>query len=517
MASPRSPFAFLTFLFALVSLPERRLSERLKKICSTALSAASSSLNDLAAGDRSQEVATQRFLSNTRVSLRSLRDSLLAFSLHNLKRHGLTSVLVAYDPTLLDFTTHSFKKNRTSLANHDQLGYRWHNALFVDLVSGRLLGCGHTSLITADGPDDASWVDYAPGVEDSALRKALENNNKQQFMIYAQQLDKRAPEDLELVHVADREFDDAFAFRGIAGLSQRSHFVIRSDEQRAIQVAPADWLPAERRKHSKQKWVEGSRRDGLEAIFLDELVTALPLKSYGRLPIDKRGRVCKRRQKPHRWAKLEVGAVSVRLAKKSERGQALKVKEEAIWLNLVVVREKNPPKGKAALSWTLLTDLPIDTEDQIRRIVDSYFKRWRIEEFFRSCKQALKVEDSRLADESSTGRLLWLVLVKLLFLDEVRALADIEAGVAPSTANRSRLKRALERAKRLEGKRRQGQEVGELCERERGRQLLAVLAWQGGWRFMAGESLGNSVLLKGLERLRALVAEGCYAWLPGDV
>ena len=45
-------------------------------------------------------------------------------------------------------------------------------------------------------------------------------------------------------------------------------------------------------------------------------------------------------------------------------------------MNVVLVREPNPPPGETAVEWILVTTLPIDTPEQVRTIVEYYCVRW---------------------------------------------------------------------------------------------------------------------------------------------
>jgi hypothetical protein len=72
-------------------------------------------------------------------------------------------------------------------------------------------------------------------------------------------------------------------------------------------------------------------------------------------------------------------------------------------LSLVEVVELDPPEGLTPVHWRLLSSLPIDTAEQICRIVDIYRKRWLIEEFFKSLKTGC-------AAEKRQARSLWSLL-----------------------------------------------------------------------------------------------------------
>ena len=63
---------------------------------------------------------------------------------------------------------------------------------------------------------------------------------------------------------------------------------------------------------------------------------------------------------------------------------------------MVLVSELNPPPGAKPIEWILLTDLPIDTVEDVLRIIDYYTCRWQIEIYFRILKSGCKVEESQL-------------------------------------------------------------------------------------------------------------------------
>ena len=84
-----------------------------------------------------------------------------------------------------------------------------------------------------------------------------------------------------------------------------------------------------------------------------------------------------------RMADLEVRATTITLpvnlaATSDVTGRLV---PSVITLNVVEVREPNPPEGEVAIHWILLTTLPIDTDEQVAEIVAAYKVRWKIEVF----------------------------------------------------------------------------------------------------------------------------------------
>jgi hypothetical protein len=65
-------------------------------------------------------------------------------------------------------------------------------------------------------------------------------------------------------------------------------------------------------------------------------------------------------------------------------------------LNVVYVREVDPPEGEDPVEWILATREPIDTFEQVAQIVDFYRNRWLIEEYFKALKTGCAIESRQL-------------------------------------------------------------------------------------------------------------------------
>src|SRR5690606_23580125 len=64
-------------------------------------------------------------------------------------------------------------------------------------------------------------------------------------------------------------------------------------------------------------------------------------------------------------------------------------------VNVVLVREDNPPEGEEAVEWVLVTTLPVGTLEQVRAVVEFYCVRWNIEILFRTLKSGCRIEHRR--------------------------------------------------------------------------------------------------------------------------
>jgi hypothetical protein len=150
-----------------------------------------------------------------------------------------------------------------------------------------------------------------------------------------------------------------------------------------------------------------------------------------------------------------------------------------IELNLVEAREIDPPPGKTALLWRLLTTHMVDDVAQADEVVQLYRLRWRIEQAFRALKSdGLALEDSQVIDAE---RMFNLAAIGLAGAIRTSQLVDARDG-SPRPASDvvdDAFAPALERmSQKLEGK----------TERQKNRHppgSLAFVAWiaarLGGW------------------------------------
>ena len=507
----------LAMLATYLRLGDARLDRRAVKLASDCLPAAKGSLAAMFGTDRAaDQKRAQEFMSNPNVGLRTLRDGLYCTTLSSVRRQKIKSVISVFDPTLLDFSGQDFKKDRKAIGDGRGLGFTWLNSVLVDPNSKRVLGVAHQTLVSAHGPDDAEWLDYAPGIVDPDLRVALESNSKQAFCVHSAAVDSRMDSDVEVIHVADREFDDGLTLRERRSAGRpNSHFVIRGLDSRVVEVqSKLPWLPEELWLPSRNGKVARPNANGLVRVRINELAAKVPTRLFRNLSLDSRGRVCfgDQRKVAH-TAALEIGAIEIRLARRSARALRAGIPEEPVTLNLVVVRKTNPRAGKKPLQWLLLTDLAITTCEEVDRVADTYVCRWRIEEFFRTTKDAMKLESSELDDAESTARLLLFVTLKAMFLDDLREAADIQAGAPLSRDQARQLVKAADRAQEIEARRVKGAKPPKTSPRERAVMVLGVVARKGKWAARSGDHLGNYVLLRGLPIFLHDVAEDHYAWL----
>ncbi len=92
-----------------------------------------------------------------------------------------------------------------------------------------------------------------------------------------------------------------------------------------------------------------------------------------------------------RQAELEIRALTIELKPPDSRKDLPMVSQQ-----FVLAQEVNGPGDKTQVSWLLMTSLPIESAEDILRVVDYYIARWTVEIYFRALKTGCRVERIQL-------------------------------------------------------------------------------------------------------------------------
>lgn len=104
------------------------------------------------------------------------------------------------------------------------------------------------------------------------------------------------------------------------------------------------------------------------------------------------GKSARSRTREGRVAELEIRKATIELCRPVNGDRRL---PGTITVNVVLCEEVNPPDGEDAISWMLVTTLPIETDQDVQRIILAYCVRWQIEVFFRTLKSGCRIEQRR--------------------------------------------------------------------------------------------------------------------------
>jgi len=156
----------------------------------------------------------------------------------------------------------------------------------------------------------------------------------------------------------------------------------------------ADWIV---RACQDRALVGDATGEATAAQHLRPTVLAGPVLDTKRIEV--RGREAKTgcedrgRRQPRRSRTAEVEVRVARVMLRAPRRPDRELPDVAV--NVVAVREIDPPEDDVAVEWILLTSLPIDDVEQVRTIIQYYCCRWMVEVYFRTLKSGCRVEGRR--------------------------------------------------------------------------------------------------------------------------
>lgn len=174
----------------------------------------------------------------------------------------------------------------------------------------------------------------------------------------------------KIIHICDRDADMIELFEMASEKAKveenYSNFIVRSQYDRSIEKEDSE-KDSENDNINKKLW--RTLRNSPTLGVVDFTVS----------PTEERN---------GRKVKMEIKAVSVTLKRACKN---IKVK-----VNAVMTVEVDPPEGETPLGWILITDLPIETFDDVKKVIEYYLCRWQIELFFKVLKSGCKIEERQL-------------------------------------------------------------------------------------------------------------------------
>lgn len=392
--------------FESAELGDARLTRRLMTIADAVAASPSDSFPTLVSGDGELE-GVYRFLSNDKVTPRGILEPHFAAT---RERAGQGDVLVVHDTTIFTFGGWLKRKGLGRIRSGAGQGFFGHFAIAVSADGKRRpLGVAGLKTVVRGKQPRCQRVETEAGAEfDRWAELAIE---VQAAMPSA-------------IHVMDREADALSIFDGIVAHGGR--FVIRLCHDRRL--AP-----------------EGRKKPGLLFDALSDGEKMLTRE----VPLSRRSPAGTAIRRTHgarveRVAKLRVKVTTVAIPRPGRDSEPLR-------LNAVLVEEVGAPKDMEPVSWKLLTNLPIETPDQVAAIVDHYRARWVIEEFFKAIKTGCAYEKRQLETFRALMNALAIFSVIAWRLLVLRHVARTSPEAPAADALTARQVRLLQRISTMEG------------------------------------------------------------------
>jgi Transposase Tn5 dimerisation domain/Transposase DNA-binding len=326
---------------------------------------------------RAEVDAAYRFLANEHVTFHSLLTSHHDATVARIRAQ--TVVLIPQDTTELDVTRpQEIMAGAGPLNDSARLGF--HDHVNLALTPEHLaLGVVAAKIWARDPVEFQKDADQKRAARRNKLIQEKESIRWVEGYRAACDVAQKAPSTL-IVSLADSEgdvYEYLLEAQPVEGVCKAS-FIIRACQNRAL-VAPAQASTLESTDHLR------------EQLAGTPVLAQRTIDVRARRPKSKDDR--KRKQpREARTAVVEVRAARVTLRGPYRPGGKLPDLE----VNAVLVSELSPPPDVEPIEWLLLTDLPIDTVEDVLRVVDYYMCRWQIEIYFRILKSGCKIEESQL-------------------------------------------------------------------------------------------------------------------------
>ncbi len=375
---------------------------RLERIAADLAKDPSSSVPD-ASGDDAALEACYRFLNNDAVTPERILAPHQRATATRAAAHR--QVLVLHDTTSFKFCDEDTREGLGPLlAKNGARGFFAHAALVVDATElhdplGVL--CAHTFVRS----EQRVYTNHVKTLQDP-------HNEYRRWLSSVERAHEQLAGQSVPIHVMDREADVYEIFAQLLAGGHR--FVIRLSDDRATPEP-----------------IEGTKGHVRISQVLDQLETIatreVPLSARSRKRPPTQRRIHPARA--GRLARLSVSATPIELLRPSTlRDPVVKT----VTLNVVQVRELDPPEGEEPVQWRLLTTERIDTAEQALGVVDMYRARWRIEELFKALKSGCAFEKRQFRSYDALCRMLAVLLPIAWRMLRMRTLARA-GGHRPAT------------------------------------------------------------------------------------
>jgi len=370
-------------------LGDKRLSKRLAAVVDALAAHPGESLPKALVTSAALE-ATYRFMSNEEVTPDGILASHTEATCERAQEAG--TVLAIHDTTECQFEG-SAREGLGRLSSGRQ-GFFAHVAFGVDAVGGRPLGIlGLSTLVRSEEP---------PGRKRRATyahkRRVVKESDRWGDLVSHVEavVNQRAK-------VMDREGDQYLVFAQI--VDRKSHCVIRA-------------------MHPERRLQDGRS--------LEQAADGAPLRLVREVALSARRPKAGIAGQPARNARtvqLLASATTV-VVKRSWAIPAVEL--PTLTLNVVRVWEPEPPDDEQPVEWLLLTTLPIASAEEVAFIVDTYRRRWLIEELFKALKTGCQYEKLQLESKDALANALATLLPVAWRILLLRHLAHV-AGGSPAT------------------------------------------------------------------------------------
>lgn len=364
-----------------VDLGDTRLNERLLEVLSMMSSTPSKSIPAAVHGGNNETTGAYRLFDNDRADFEKILLPHIEATYGRIAEEKI--IILAQDTTELDLTRPKQQvEGAGPLDGSSRFGEFLH-PLVAFTPNGTPLGILSAEIWTREpGPSKAEDRKKLP-IEEKESVRWLDTHK------HAQEIATQHP-GTQFVCVADSEADIFEVIELEQESPENFQWIIRSCYDRSLITDAPD-----------------------QSTHLHEQLSSCSVRYNKRIHI--RGRdpkvTCDKRARNQprisRECDVEVRATTVTLrpVKRSDR------KLRSTTVNAILAQEKNAPEGDVPVSWLLLTNMPISTQEEIELAIAYYCIRWMIEVFFRTLKSGCRIEARRFETIERFERCLAVTLI----------------------------------------------------------------------------------------------------------
>lgn len=354
--------------------------------------------------------ACYHFFLHTLVSSHKLLQPHFEKTLERIQEHKV--VLLPSDTTEIDYTSKKIMEKKERLSNKKN-GIWLHPTIAVT-PEGLHLGIVEANFWNRK-PEvcekNRNALDKAP-IEEKESYRWLKSYER------ACEIARQAP-DTQIISMFDREGDIIEIFERAEQQKkqeQYANFIIRSQHDRLVK--------------GTEEYASNMK--------LRETLKNIP--SMGEIEFT----ISTREERKGRKVKQQLKATKLILRPNGKR---------EVEVNVVMALEENPSQGEAPLIWIFITDLPIESFDNVSQVVQYYLCRWQIELFFKVLKSGCKIEERQLQTTDRMKNLITLFMIlswRILFTMMLsRVCSEIPCGDVFEEAEWKSVYKILNRKKHL--------------------------------------------------------------------
>jgi hypothetical protein len=352
-------------------LSDKRLNRRLIKVTQDLAKSPLSPINE-ACGNWASTQAAYRLFGNAKTDAQEILRPHKKETLKRMISYNGT-VLAIQDTVFMSYGQHPKTRGLGPIGKGESSGDRgliMHNAIAFT-TSGVPLGIlSQRTWARQEVPDESR--------EEKIKRLQHTSTDEKESSKWLLALDETiamTPPHIKVVTIADREVD---FFEFITRAEGRALYLIRAKTDRKLVAEESD-----------------------DCECMSAALAAAPVAGVLSVHIPSNGK------RKERDATVEIKFAEVTLKPPQKRGDAKASGSiDPVTVTVISACETHPPQGAEAISWVLITNLPIESYDDAVEKIAWYTKRWGIEIWHKVLKSGCKVEDCLLETAERLTRFL---------------------------------------------------------------------------------------------------------------